>query len=85
LQQARLNVRLFSVLIDKQINKNLVLYSSLILREPIENAYLQDDFPERFLPLLFPGPGGYLLQYKHQGVYLFNASSKSHNHIQAVD
>jgi hypothetical protein len=40
------------VLIDKQTNKNLVLYSSLILREPIENAYLQDDFPEPFLPLL---------------------------------
>jgi hypothetical protein len=65
------------VLIDKQTNKNLVLYSSLILREPIENVYLQDDFPEQFLLSLFPGAGGYLLQYKHQGLYFFNASSKS--------
>jgi hypothetical protein len=42
------------VLIDKQTNKNLVLYSSLILREPIENAYLQDDFPERFFAIIIP-------------------------------
>ena len=73
------------MLIDKQINKNLVLYSSLILREPIENAYLQDDFPERVLPLLFSGPGGYLLQYKYQGLYFCNASSISQYLIPAVD
>jgi hypothetical protein len=73
------------VLIDKQTNKNLVLYSSLILREPIENAYLQDDFPERLLLSLFPDTRGYLLQYKHQGLSFFNASSKSQYLIHPVD
>jgi hypothetical protein len=34
-------------------------------------------FPEQFLLSLFPGAGGYLPQYKHQGLYFFNASSKS--------
>ena len=39
---------MFSLLIDKQTSKNLVLYSSLILRERIDYVYLQESFPERF-------------------------------------